>query len=190
VSASVGPCPRLAPERVALVFGGGVLSVKRRTLRFSATVHKLGINPCVDVPSRILTELRAISGKRTGPVPVVVSLSGERYRTTIVKYAQGSRLYLNTDIRRRAKVDVGDRIGLEVQYDGAPRVVPMPPRFAAALARNEKAKVAFESLTPSHRKDILSYLNSLKTEESLERNIPKAIAESLAGSAARRPRRT
>lgn len=140
------------------------------------------------MPAPILAGLREISGKKTGPVPVVGRVSGVRFRTTIVKYANGWRLYLNTDVRRRTEVNVGDRIDLALHYDPAPRVVPMPPRFAAALAKNPKAKAGFENLTPSHRKDILSYLNSLKTEESLERNIPKAIAESLAGSAGRRTR--
>jgi uncharacterized protein YdeI (YjbR/CyaY-like superfamily) len=57
----------------------------------------------------------------------------------------------------------------------------MPPKFAAALARDSRARAAFENLTPSHRKDILNYLNWLKTDEALERNIKKATAESLAG---------
>jgi uncharacterized protein YdeI (YjbR/CyaY-like superfamily) len=61
----------------------------------------------------------------------------------------------------------------------------MPPRFAAALAKDKRPRAAFENLTLSHRKEILNYLNSLKTEAALERTIKKAIAESLTLSAAR-----
>jgi uncharacterized protein YdeI (YjbR/CyaY-like superfamily) len=44
-----------------------------------------------------------------------------------------------------------------------------------ALSRNKMAKAAFENLMPSRQKEILRYLNSLKTESSLERNIEKVI---------------
>jgi uncharacterized protein YdeI (YjbR/CyaY-like superfamily) len=51
----------------------------------------------------------------------------------------------------------------------------MPPAFAAALKDNEKGKAVFESLSPSHQKEILAYLNYLKKPETLERNIKKVI---------------
>lgn len=162
--------------------------VGEKAAGFSATVHKLGINPCVDVPHRIVSQLQRAAGKGTGPIPVRAHVDGKRFSTSVVRYSGEWRLYLNTAIRVEAAVDVGDRVTVEVQYDPTPRVVPIPAAFAAALAKNTKALAAFENLTPSHRKDILNYLNSLRTEESLERNIKKAIAESLAGREARRPR--
>jgi hypothetical protein len=154
---------------------------RQKAVRFSATVHKLGINPCVDVPHGVVGELRRTSGKEAGPIPVRGRLNGKRFSTTVVRYAGGWRLYLNTAMRAEAAADVGDELTVEVAYDRTPRIVPMPPRFAAALAKDPKARAAFEDLAPSHRKDILNYLNSLKTAESLERSIKKAIAESLAG---------
>jgi uncharacterized protein YdeI (YjbR/CyaY-like superfamily) len=55
----------------------------------------------------------------------------------------------------------------------------MPAKFAYALSKNKKAKKAFEKLAPSHRKEILLYLNHLKTEESLHHNIERAIRQLL-----------
>lgn len=162
--------------------------VSKKALRFRATVHKLGVNRCVDVPPRVVVDLQRASGKEAGPIRVRGRLNGKRFTTTVVRSAGEWRLYLNMALRAEAAVEVGDEVTVEVEFDRAPRIVPMPPRFAAALTNDPKARAAFEDLTPSHRKDILNYLNSLKTAESLERNIKKAIAESLAGRDARRSR--
>lgn len=160
--------------------------VRPKTTRFLARVHKLGINPCVDVPRDVVSELVRASGRKASPIPVRGRLNRKVFSTTVVRYSGEWRLYLNMAMRAAAAADVGDEVSVEVEYDPAPRIVPMPPTFGAALARDPKARTAFENLTPSHRKDILNYLNSLKTEESLERNIKRAIAESLGGSDARR----
>lgn len=124
--------------------------------------------------------------KETGPIPVKGRLNRKGFRATVVRYSGEWRLYLNTAMRAAASVDVGDEVSVELEHDPTPRIVPMPTEFAAALAKDPKARHAFENLTASHRKDILSYLNSLKTEESLKRNIKRAIAESLGDSHARR----
>jgi hypothetical protein len=49
------------------------------------------------------------------------------------------------------------------------------------LYLNTAMRAAAHELAASHRREILNYLNSLKTDESLERNIRRAIAESLSG---------
>ena len=43
------------------------------------------------------------------------------------------------------------------------------------MTRNIQAKDAFGKLPPSRRKEIQRYLNNLKTEESLHKNIQRAI---------------
>ena len=140
--------------------------------QFSATVYKLGINPCVDVPRRISDAF----GKR-GYVPVKGMLNGQPIRATLVPKGGGRhRLYLNGDMRKRANVEVGDRVRIVVYEDTQPRTVPMPAEFAAALKKNPKARAAFDALTPSQQKDILVYLNWLKHPESLQRNIDRLIA--------------
>ncbi len=138
---------------------------------FTATVYTLGINPCVDVPPRV----SAAFGKK-GYVPVAGTLNDQPIRATLVPKGGGRhRLYLNGDMRQRAKVEVGDRVHLVVRLDTRPRQVSMPAELAVALKQNPKAKVAFEQLTPSRQKEILTYLNALKQPESLQRNIEKLI---------------
>ena len=51
----------------------------------------------------------------------------------------------------------------------------MHPKLEAALNKNKKAKQSFQQLSPSRQKEIIRYINFLKTEESVERNIKRAV---------------
>ncbi|NIS81617.1 MAG: DUF1905 domain-containing protein, partial [Anaerolineales bacterium] len=67
---------------------------------FFAQIYKLGINPCVDVPTRV-SEAFGVRGN----VPVVGTLNDVEIRSTLVPIGGGRhRLYINTDMRKRANV--------------------------------------------------------------------------------------
>jgi hypothetical protein len=141
--------------------------------RFSVSVYKLGINPCVDVPVEVS---RAFAKK--GYIPVRGTLNGHPIRATLVPMGSGRyRLFLNGEMRKRANVSVGDQVDLELEMDTQSRTVPMPADFALALQRNEAARTVYEQLSPSRQKEILSYLNWVKQPETLKRNIDKIIAK-------------
>jgi hypothetical protein len=140
--------------------------------RFSARIYKLGINPCVDVPSRVSEAF----GKR-GYVPVKGTLNGHSIHATLTPKGGGRhRLYINGDMRTRAGVDVGDRVDIGLSIDPQPRKVLMPEELARALKQNRRAKAAFGRLPPSRQKEILTYLNWLKRPDTLKRNIEKVVA--------------
>jgi hypothetical protein len=98
---------------------------------------------------------------------------------TLVKYQGAWRLYINGIMREAAGIDVGDPAHIRLEFDPTPRTDPIHPELVRALAKNKSARVAFEGLTPSRQKEILRYLNSMKTEESLERNIERVIKQLL-----------
>ncbi len=164
---------------------------------FSARIYKLGINPCVDVPRSVS---RTFSRKGFIPVTlriVAVPLQGRQlplqrgtplkgrpdcgsFRANLVPVGSGRhRLFINGEMRKAAAVDEGDFIHLTLEIDREPRITPVPAEFEAALRRKRSAQTAFDGLTPSRRKEILAYLNSLKRPESLKRNIEKTIASLL-----------
>lgn len=147
--------------------------------KFSARIFKLDINPCVDVPERIVQKLLRVAKKERGPIPVKGRLNGKPFKTTVVKYRGAWRLYLNTYMRTDAGVDVGDRVNVTLELDTKPRIVPRPKEFAQALDQNPAAKAAFANSPPSHQREILIYLNWVKKPETLQRNIDKAIAHLL-----------
>jgi uncharacterized protein YdeI (YjbR/CyaY-like superfamily) len=51
----------------------------------------------------------------------------------------------------------------------------IPPDLKKALASNSDAKLAFEKLPPSHRKEYLTWLADAKKPETLQRRIEKII---------------
>ncbi|HEU5397844.1 MAG TPA: YdeI/OmpD-associated family protein [Gammaproteobacteria bacterium] len=148
--------------------------------RFSAVIVLVraaspeAINPCVVVPAPIVAALRAESGKNQS-LPVRVTVQGKPLKANVMRYLGAWRLYLNGTIRKAAGVDVGDRVRISLRHDPAPRREKMPKVFAAALARDAKARAAFEALAPSRRKELLRYLNNLKREESVQRNLAKML---------------
>ena len=56
-----------------------------------------------------------------------------------------------------------------------PGPLPMPPEFEARLNRNKKARVFFESLAPSYRRQFVDWVASAKREDTRQRRMQEAI---------------
>ena len=138
---------------------------------FSGRIEKVGINPYVDIPLKV-----SQSFSRQGYIPVKGMLNEVSIQGTLVPVGGGRyRLYINTDMRKKAGVKVGDDIDLRIELDTEPRLAVIPEKLREALENNKEAKIAFERMSPSNQKEILAYLNYLKTPAALERNIKKVI---------------
>lgn len=142
---------------------------------FSAKIYKIGINPYVLLPAKVLKGVFAQSQKDKGSIPVRGTMNGHEYLQTLVKYSGKWRLYLNTPMRKNAKADVGDTADFTIAFDPAERLLTMHPKLAAALKKNKEASRVFESLPPSKKKEVIRYIGALKTEISVDRNVQKAI---------------
>ncbi len=145
--------------------------------QFQAQIFKVGINPCVDVPRRVS---RALG--RSGYIPVAGTVNGAAFRSGLVSLGGGRhRLFINTRMRQAAGLDLGDRVEIVLDYDPAPRRQPLPDPLRLALMENPAARTAWEALRPSRRKEILTYLNSLKRPATVERNVEKLMRHLLEG---------
>lgn len=145
--------------------------MKRASVSFSAAIKKKGINPYIDVPKRVSAHF----GTR-GNIPVKGTLDGVPVRVTLTPLGGGRHeLYMNLDMRRRSGTDVGDRVHLVLTQDKTSRMPKTLPVLARALRKKPGAAAAWRAATPSRRKEILRYLHSLKTAESVERNVAKII---------------
>ncbi len=143
--------------------------------RFSALIYKIDINYAVDVPHHVSKAF----GIR-GNIPVKGSINGLPLRATLVPIGEGRhRLFLNGETRKALGAGEGDTVEVSVGIDMEPRTRPIPPMFQEALDKDPGAKAAWDKLPPSHKKEILAYLNNLKSPESLKRNIDKAIRNHL-----------
>lgn len=145
----------------------------KKEFNFKARIVKVGINPCVKVPFKITDNLKAAKGY----IPVKGTIESFHFRQTLVPVKDSQyRLYVNGPMLKGANVKVGDTVNFTIGQ-GAPKPMKstdMPPGFLKTLKKN-KLLEAFDSLIPSRRKDILMYLNHLKTGEAVTRNIVKVI---------------
>lgn len=142
---------------------------------FKAEIFIIGVNPYVLLPQTLLQTIMQKAAKEKGPIAVRISINETDFTQTLVKYAGEWRLYLNTPMRKAAGKDVGDKITIAIEYDPSERSTPLHPKLQKALEENGAAKEKFESLPPSRQKEIARYINNLKSEESVDRNIERAI---------------
>ncbi len=144
-------------------------------VRFSSQIDKIGINPVIDPPVAVLNAIFVQAGRAKGPIPVRGTINGAEFIQTLVRYQGAWRLYINSSMVKESGSNVGDEVSIEIEYDPRPRKVVMPEHLDAALRKDRKAKAAFEALPPSRRKEIMRYLGSLKTLESIDKNVERII---------------
>ena len=142
---------------------------------FSAKIRIIGINPYVLLPSTLLKYIFQKAGKDKGAIPIQIKIGEKNFIQNLVKYSGKWRLYLNGPMLKAAGKDVGDTIEVQIDFDAKPRITPMHPKLKKAFKENKEAKTAFEKLSPSRQKEILRYINFLKLEDSVDRNIKRAI---------------
>ena len=142
---------------------------------FKASIYKVGINPCVKVPFRITDKMIASKGY----IPVKGKINNHSFEQTLcpVKNAE-YRLYVNGPMLKGGDTKVGDVAKFTIEQTAATKKAAprMPKEFRISL-KEAGLFQAFKKLIPSRQKDILKYLNYLKTDEALMRNIDKVINE-------------
>lgn len=143
--------------------------------KFSAVIDIIGINPFVFVPADILQAIFKQAGKDKGHIPIKGKINGKPYTQTLVRYSGHWRLYINTTMLKDSPKRIGETVELTITFDPADRSITPHPKLLAAINANKTAKEVFESLPPSRRHEIIRYIANLKTEESIDRNITKAI---------------
>jgi hypothetical protein len=141
------------------------------TSTFRAIVELAGKTATgVTVPEEAVAALN--SGKR---VPVVVSINGYSYRSTVSVYAGVYALPIAAEHREAAGIKAGEIIEVQLQLDRAPREVEVPEALAEALAATPAAKAAFEKLSFSNKRMHVLSVAGAKTEETRRRRIEKVI---------------
>jgi hypothetical protein len=145
-------------------------------MRFKAIIDLIGINPFVYVPEPVLEDLFRKSGKDKGPIPVKGAINGKPFQQTLVKFRGDWRLYINMKMLPGSPNRIGEEIEVTLEFDPADRTIQPHPKLVWALKENSEANEVFQSLQPSLQNEIVRYIANLKTEESVDRNVVKAIA--------------
>jgi hypothetical protein len=123
---------------------------------------------------RVPAEVVAALGRSRRP-PVRVTINGYTFRTTVAAYGEISMIGVSAENRQGAGVKAGDELEVEIELDTEPRVVEVPPDFAAALVEDGLAGQAFEKLSYSHKRQHVLAIEDAKTPETRRRRIDKAL---------------
>lgn len=148
-------------------------------MNFTAEIQLQGINPYVWVSA---ARAQRIQPDWKKPMPVLLQVNGQPnppWRINMMPAGDGGFfLYLAGEVRKASGTRVGDRVRVSVAFDEAYRSGPqheMPTELSSRLASEESARMQWEALPPSRRKEVLRYLAGLKSEAARQRNLEQLM---------------
>jgi hypothetical protein len=128
----------------------------------------------IQVPDDVVEALG--SGKRP---PVVVTLGGHTYRTTVAPMGGAFWIPLAAEHREAAGVAAEQQVDVTIELDTAPREVALPDDLAAEM--DDGARAAFDGLAPSHKKEWVRWVEEAKKPETRAARIAKTVEGLKAG---------
>lgn len=146
-----------------------------QTSPFKARLENIGINPFVFLPEEILNQIFKASGKCKSPIPVKGAVNGKPFRQNLMKYLGEWRLYINLTMLKDSPKRIGEVIEIFVEFDDSDRTVAIHPQLDKAIREDPIAIKNFENLIPSGKLELIRYINNLKTEAAIRKNIEKII---------------
>jgi len=139
--------------------------------RFRAQLQRRG--PAAAV---VLDEAQAAAvGEGAGRFPVVATVNGYTWRTSVARMGGEFLVGLNREVRDGAGGQAGDEAEVTLELDRAPREVEVPGALAAALAADPQAAAAFERMAFTHRKEYARWIDEAKRPETRQRRVAQAV---------------
>jgi len=127
----------------------------------------------------------AAVGEGAKRFPVVATVNGYTWSTTVTRMRGEFLLGLNREVREGAGVNAGDSVEVEIGLDDAPRQIDVPESLAAALERDSIAGAAFKALLYTHRKEYARWIEDAKRDETRQRRVQQALEMLRAGKTGR-----
>jgi len=129
----------------------------------------------IEVPAKVVAALG--SSKRP---PVRATINGFTYHSTVAVMGGKFMLGVSNEVRANAGVAAGDTVDIDLELDTEAREVPIPPDFAAALARDVNAKKFFDGLSYSKKLRLVIPID-VKDAETRKRRISETVARLSSG---------
>ncbi len=139
-------------------------------MRFATTMHQQGNNTGIEVPPDLMAQLGG--GKRP---PVVVTVNGFTYRTTVGVMGGRYLLPFSADKRAATGLRGGDALTVDIDLDSEPRTVELPPDLRDALDA-AGLRGAFDELAPSRQKAHITSVEGAKAAETRARRVRAVVA--------------
>jgi hypothetical protein len=93
-----------------------------------------------------------------------------------MKYLGEWRLYINLAMLKDSPKRIGEIIEIFVEFDDSDRIITVHPQLYKAIREDPVAVKNFENLIPSAKLELIRYINNLKTEVAIKRNIEKIVS--------------
>lgn len=107
--------------------------------------------------------------------PVVVTINGHTYRTSIGSRSGEYLLPVSGELRKKIGIEAGDEMDVQVELDTAPREIAVPSDLAAALKDEPAAKRFFEGLTYSQQSWFVIWIEGAKKAETRQRRVDESV---------------
>lgn len=146
------------------------------SVTFETTLSASGNNTGIEVPEEIVEGLGR--GKRP---PVIVTVNGHEYRSTVAVMGGRYLIGVSAAIRAATGLKGGDPISVNLKVADAPREVEVPSDFAAAMDEHPPAREFFDQLSNSMQRYHVDTINAAKSPDTRQRRIDKSVALFLAG---------
>ena len=140
---------------------------------FKSRIYRIGINLVVNVPKKVTDKLLATKGL----IKIRGTINGFSFHTTLMPVKNKLYiLYVNIPMLKGAVLKEGDMGSFSIRQDltSYEQHYPMPATLTEALKKT-KLEEQFSALTEARKKDILKYLNGIKTNTTLEKHITTLV---------------
>jgi hypothetical protein len=138
---------------------------------FETTLTVNGNNTGITVPEEVVERLGR--GKRP---PVLVTVNGYEYRSTVAVMAGQYLIGVSAAVRAATGLRGGDPISVTLKVADTPREVDVPADFAVAMDEQKPARQFFDGLSNSLQRYHVDTINAAKAPPTRQRRIDKAVS--------------
>jgi hypothetical protein len=147
-------------------------------VRFTALLEPADVGTFVVIPPEVVTALGA-----SGRTSVTGTIDGQPFSNQVMPYTfegvgRQVVMVVNKAVRTALGKEAGESVELVLARDSRSRSadVAIPPELAEALARDDRARAAFDGLAPSHRREHAEFVAEAKREETRRRRADQTVA--------------
>ena len=117
---------------------------------------------------------------------VKATFDGVPYRGILARMGTDYHiLIILKSIREQIGKSFGDKVKVTVELDTEPRVIEVPKDLLKELKKHKEAKTFFDTLSYTHKREYVMWINEAKKEETRQNRIVKMIEMLKKGKKAR-----
>lgn len=141
------------------------------TVRFTTELQRRGRAAAIVLDGAVVDAV----GQGAKRFPVVATVNGYTWRTTVTRLEGEFLLGLSRAVREAAGVEAGDHVAVTIELDEAPRTEEIPSALEDALHGDDQAKAAFARLSDSHREEYARWIGEATRAERRRRRVQHAL---------------